>query len=74
MNRLDYLMGQNDLLTEMVDWYNNTIEAPPEVKKTLEEELEELLSSLKLRMFLNEKEIEEIRTTAECIDDRSTFE
>jgi hypothetical protein len=74
MNRLDYLMGQNDLLTEMVDWYNNTIEVAPEVKKTLEEELEELLSSLKLRLFLNEKEIEEIRSTAECIDDRSTFE
>jgi hypothetical protein len=74
MNRLYYLMGQNDLLTEMVDWYNNTIEVAPEVKKTLEEELEELLSSLKLRLFLNEKEIEEIRSTAECIDDRSTFE
>ena len=83
MNRLDYLMGQVDLLTDMVDWYNEQIQMmrdirpdhpKAEVRKSLAEELEELLTGLSLRKYLLEKEVEEIKATAECIDDRSTFE
>ena len=83
MNRLDYLMGQVDLLTDMVDWYNEQIQMmrdtrpdhpKAEVRKSLAEELEELLTGLSLRKYLLEKEVEEIKATAACIDDRSTFE
>ena len=83
MNNLDYLMGQVDLLTDMVDWYNEQIQMmrdtrpdhpKAEVRKSLAEELEELLTGLSLRKYLLEKEVEEIKATAECIDDRSTFE
>jgi len=83
MNNLDYLMGQADLLTDMVDWYNEQIQMMRdtrpdhpkiEIRKSLAEELEELLTSLSLRKYLLDKEIEEIKATAECIDDRSTFE
>ena len=83
MNNLDYLMGQVDLLTDMVDWYNEQIQMmrdtrpdhpKADVRKSLAEELEELLTGLSLRKYLLEKEVEEIKATAECIDDRSTFE
>lgn len=83
MNNLDYLMGQVDLLTDMVDWYNEQIQMmrdtrpdhpKADVRKSLAEELEELLTGLSLRKYLLEKEVEEIKASAECIDDRSTFE
>ena len=65
MNSLDYLMGQVDLVTDMVDWYNEQIQMwrdtrpdhpKAEVRKTLVEELEELLTSLSLRKYLLEQE------------------
>lgn len=84
MNNLDYLMGQVDLLTDMVDWYNEQIQMwrdtrpdhpKAEVRKTLVEELEELLTSLSLRKYLVEQEVEEIKASAVCIDDdRPTFD
>ena len=84
MNSLDYLMGQIDLLTDMVDWYNEQIQIwrdtrpdhpKAEVRKTLVEELEELLTSLSLRKYLLEQEVEEIKASALCIDDdRPTFD
>ena len=84
MNNLDYLMGQVDVLTDMVDWYNEQIQMwrdtrpdhpKAEVRKTLVEELEELLTSLSLRKYLVEQEVEEIKASAVCIDDdRPTFE
>lgn len=84
MNNLDYLMGQVDVLTDMVDWYNEQIQMwrdtrpdhpKAEVRKTLVEELEELLTSLSLRKYLVEQEVEEIKASAVCIDDdRPTFD
>ena len=84
MNSLDYLMGQVDVLTDMVDWYNEQIQMwrdtrpdhpKAEVRKTLVEELEELLTSLSLRKYLVEQEVEEIKASAVCIDDdRPTFD
>ena len=84
MNSLDYLMGQIDVLTDMVDWYNEQIQMwrdtrpdhpKAEVRKTLVEELEELLTSLSLRKYLVEQEVEEIKASAVCIDDdRPTFD
>ena len=84
MNNLDYLMGQIDVLTDMVDWYNEQIQMwrdtrpdhpKAEVRKTLAEELEELLTSLSLRKYLVEQEVEEIKASATCIDDdRPTFD
>lgn len=84
MNSLDYLMGQVDLVTDMVDWYNEQIQIwrdtrpdhpKAEVRKTLVEELEELLISLSLRKYLLEQEVEEIKASALCIDDdRPTFD
>ena len=84
MNSLDYLMGQIDLVTDMVDWYNEQIQMwrdtrpdhpKAEVRKTLVEELEELLTSLSLRKYLLEQEVEEIKASALCIDDdRPTFD
>ena len=84
MNSLDYLMGQIDLVTDMVDWYNEQIQIwrdtrpdhpKAEVRKTLVEELEELLTSLSLRKYLLEQEVEEIKASALCIDDdRPTFD
>jgi len=84
MNSLDYLMGQVDLVTDMVDWYNEQIQIwrdtrpdhpKAEVRKTLVEELEELLTSLSLRKYLLEQEVEEIKASALCIDDdRPTFD
>jgi hypothetical protein len=84
MNSLDYLMGQVDLVTDMVDWYNEQIQMwrdtrpdhpKAEVRKTLVEELEELLTSLSLRKYLLEQEVEEIKASALCIDDdRPTFD
>ena len=84
MNNLDYLMGQIDVLTDMVDWYNEQIQMwrdtrpdhpKAEVRKTLVEELEELLTSLSLRKYLVEQEVEEIKASAVCIDDdRPTFD
>ena len=84
MNSLDYLMGQVDLVTDMVDWYNEQIQIwrdtrpdhpKAEVRKTLVEELEELLTSLSLRKYLLEQEVEEIKASALCVDDdRPTFD
>lgn len=84
MNSLDYLMGQVDLVTDMVDWYNEQIQIwrdtrpdhpKAEVRKSLVEELEELLTSLSLRKYLLEQEVEEIKASALCIDDdRPTFD
>jgi hypothetical protein len=84
MNSLDYLMGQVDLVTDMVDWYNEQIQMwrdtrpdhpKAEVRKSLVEELEELLTSLSLRKYLLEQEVEEIKASALCIDDdRPTFD
>ena len=84
MNSLDYLMGQVDLVTDMVDWYNEQIQMwrdtrpdhpKAEVRKSLVEELEELLTSLSLRKYLLEQEVEEIKASALCVDDdRPTFD
>ena len=84
MNSLDYLMGQVDLVTDMVDWYNEQIQIwrdtrpdhpKAEVRKSLVEELEELLTSLSLRKYLLEQEVEEIKASALCVDDdRPTFD
>lgn len=77
-------MGQVDLVADMVDWYNEQIQMwrdtrpdhpKAEVRKSLVEELEELLTSLSLRKYLLEQEVEEIKASALCIDDdRPTFD
>jgi hypothetical protein len=77
-------MGQIDVLTDMVDWYNEQIQMlrdtrpdhpKAEVRKFLVEEIEELLTSLSLRKYLLEQEVEEIKASALCIDDdRPTFD
>lgn len=84
MKNLDYMQGQLDFLTELVDWYGEQVQlwkdtrpthSKAQLRLTVAEELEDLLNSLNLRKYLLEQEIEEMKASATCIDDdRPTFD
>lgn len=76
MNNLDYMQGQLDFLTEMVDWFNNRVVEIKEPKElSVLDELEDIIAMLSLRKFLTEQDVEEFRASAQVIDEdnRPTF-
>jgi hypothetical protein len=79
MKNLDYMQGQLDFMTEMVDWFNNRVveikDLPRDSYNALDE-LEDIIAMLSLSKYLTEKEVEEFRSSAKVIDEdnRPTFE
>lgn len=77
MNKVDYMQGQLDFMTEMVDWFNLRVQEIKEPKnRNVLEELEDIIAMLSLRKYLTEQDVEEFRSSAKVIDEdnRPTFE